>query len=95
MLCCRLESKNHLKSQLKQEKMGRGVDDDGNGKKRKFGKQLDYELYIKTIRYKENDRGMAGMSRTSSVALDASKRFFSLLKLPVRLLVSESDPLCS
>lgn len=57
-----------------------------------FGYQLDYELYIKTTRPKENDRGKAAMSRTSSVTLEMSKRFFPhLLKLTVR----QTDPLCS
>lgn len=37
-----------------------------------------YELYIKTVRPKENNRGTAGMSRTSLVTLDTSKRSSSI-----------------
>lgn len=44
---------------------------------RGVGLASGYELYIKTIRHKENDRGKAGMS-SSSVTLDASKRFLSV-----------------
>lgn len=65
--------------------------------KTELGQRLAYELYIKTIRHKENDRGKARMSRTSPVTLDVSKRFFfpRLLKPTVRQPVSPSGPLCS
>lgn len=80
LLCRHLESRNHYLSVLKiKRKEGGGESSEGKRKetaKTELGLQSAYELYIKTIRHKENDRGKAWLSRTSSVTLGMSKCVF-------------------